>query len=179
MYSYRHHVSAENTSWEVRKALLCSEIATANTDIVCFQEVSADSFDNDFSFMEELGYDCSEMYKRGRFRPATFWKSSRVCAVAPPQHRDRVLVIPFQRVTLHSVPQSEKQSRDEEKPNPLESASIATTCTTFTPPIIPDLELPLYVANCHLQVQVVFVVAALVLPRPTLHSYMHLGSSSL
>lgn len=165
MYSYRHHVSAENTSWEVRKALLRSEITTANTDIVCFQEVSADSFDNDFSFMEELGYDCSEMYKRGRFRPATFWKSSRVSAVAPPQHRDRVLVIPFQRV--HTDPQSEKQSRDEEKPNQLESSSIATT---FTPPIIPDLELPLYVANCHLQVQIVFVVAALVLPRPTIHS---------
>ena len=174
MYSYRHHVCAENTSWEVRKALLRSEIATANTDIVCFQEVSADSFDNDFSFMEELGYDCSEMYKRGRFRPATFWKSSRVSAVAPPQHRDRVLVIPFQRV--HTDPQSEKQSRDEEKPNQLESSSIATT---FTPPIIPDLELPLYVANCHLQVQIVFVVAALVLPRPTIHSYRHVGSSSL
>lgn len=70
MYSSRHSIPEEQTHWEARKALLRNEILIANCDVVCFQEVSAESFDSDFSFMKELGYDHSEIYKRGRFRPA-------------------------------------------------------------------------------------------------------------
>lgn len=56
------------------------------------------SFDDDFSFMEELGYDGKEMFKKGRFRPATFWKSSRCDLVSPPVHKDRTLLTAFRAV---------------------------------------------------------------------------------
>lgn len=141
MYSYRHGVPAEQTSWEVRKSLLQREISTTNCDVVCFQEVSADSFDSDFSFMRDLGYDQSEMYKRGRFRPATFWKSARVEAVAAPMHRDRVLVIPFRRVRAEGK-EEQKEKKEQEQ----------MSGTLSPPPQLPDIHLPLYVANCHLQV---------------------------
>mmetsp|Transcript_24750 Transcript_24750/g.41857 ORF Transcript_24750/g.41857 Transcript_24750/m.41857 type:complete len:632 (+) Transcript_24750:90-1985(+) len=155
MYSFRHGVPAEDTTWEVRKALLRQEISTANSDIVCFQEVSAESFEGDFAFMEELGYDRSEMYKRGRFRPATFWKSSRVEAVADPFHRDRVLVIPFRRVQVTTSADMQTESENDQcsatikapPPPPPHSHSHST----ISVPTLPDIDLPLYVANCHLQ----------------------------
>ena len=139
MYSYRHGIPAEQTTWEVRKELLEQEIKTANCDIVCFQEVCSDSFDSDFVFMEDMGYDQHEMYKKGRFRPATFWKSSRVSVVSPPMHRDRVLVIPFRKVKKEEVERSETIPQDAKH-------------KLIEPPSFPDLDLPFYVANCHLQV---------------------------
>jgi hypothetical protein len=62
------------------------------------QEVSPVSFDSDFAFMEELGYDGNVMFKNGRFRPATFWRSSRCELVSPPVHKDRTLLTAFRRV---------------------------------------------------------------------------------
>jgi hypothetical protein len=145
MYSYRHAIPAEKTSWEIRKSLLRQEIATANCDVVCFQEVSAESFASDFSFMEELGYDQSEVYKRGRFRPATFWKGSRVEAVAPPMHRDRVLVTPFRaRRGAQQGGETETETETERAAEEQQKASSL--------PLLPEIQLPLYVANCHLQV---------------------------
>lgn len=72
---------------------LCLTVADA--DVVCLQEVSPLSFDSDFAFMDELGYDGKEMFKKGRFRPATFWKSSRCELVSPPVHKDRTLLTAF------------------------------------------------------------------------------------
>jgi hypothetical protein len=66
-----------------------------DADIVCLQEVSPVSFDTDFDFMRELGYDGKEMFKKGRFRPATFWKTSRCEIVTPPVHKDRTLLTAF------------------------------------------------------------------------------------
>ena len=156
MYSYRHGIPAEQTSWEVRKALLQQEISIANCDVVCFQEVSADSFDSDFSFMGELGFDRSEIYKRGRFRPATFWKSARVETVAASLHRDRVLVIPFRRVRGEGEQTTQTvfvTSQQEQGCQGQESISL--------PPLLPEIQLPLYVANCHLQVVYCRVVSVL------------------
>jgi endonuclease/exonuclease/phosphatase family metal-dependent hydrolase len=67
-----------------------------DADVVCLQEVSPLSFDDDFAFMtEELGYTGKEMFKRGRFRPATFWKR---CELAVPAvHKDRTLLTAFRR----------------------------------------------------------------------------------
>lgn len=74
-------------------------IGLIDADVVCLQEVSPLSFEGDFSFMsEELGYDAVEMYKKGRFRPATFWKTSRVELVTPPMHKDRTLLTSFRLV---------------------------------------------------------------------------------
>lgn len=44
--------------------------------------------------MAELGYGGSELYKKGRFRPATFWRPSAVTLVSA-THRDRTLITAF------------------------------------------------------------------------------------
>ena len=94
------------------------------------QEVCSDSFEQDFAFMRDLGYDQCEMYRRGRFRPATFWKTTRVQLVQSPIHRDRCLITVFQRcLGDEAVPQETVFSWDKD------------LSWTF----------PLYVANVHLQ----------------------------
>jgi hypothetical protein len=65
--------------------------------VVCLQEVAPGSFENDFSFMQEIGYGGREMFKKGRFRPATFWKSDRLELAAPPVHKDRTILTAFRR----------------------------------------------------------------------------------
>jgi len=67
-----------------------------NADVVCLQEVSPQSFDEDFAFMSDLGYDGVQMFKRGRFRPATFWKTSKCTLIHEPIHKDRTLLTCFQ-----------------------------------------------------------------------------------
>jgi len=84
-------------SWDYRRNLLSERIAQVDADVVCLQEVSPLSFDDDFAFMADLGYDGREMFKKGRFRPATFWKTERCELVAPPVHKDRVLLTAFRR----------------------------------------------------------------------------------
>ena len=88
----RHNIA----TWEYRKELLKARIGLIDADVVCLQEVSPASFQDDFSFMKELGYDGVELFKKGRFRPATFWKSSR-CTLASNAvvHKDRTLLTAF------------------------------------------------------------------------------------
>ena len=85
------------STWAYRQDLLKTRIELMNPDVVCFQEVAPVSFEEDFAFMkEELGYDGVEMFKRGRFRPATFWRSSKCKLASPPVHKDRTLLTAFQ-----------------------------------------------------------------------------------
>ena len=57
------HVS----TWESRRELLKERIALIDADVVCLQEVSPKSFEDDFSFMsEDFGYDGVELFKRVR-----------------------------------------------------------------------------------------------------------------
>lgn len=88
------------TSWEYRQQLIKDRIQIINPDIVCFQEVSPISFDNDFDFMaKHLGYDGKEMHKKGRFRPATFWKTTNVELVSTGAiHKDRTLLTVFRNI---------------------------------------------------------------------------------
>jgi endonuclease/exonuclease/phosphatase family metal-dependent hydrolase len=58
--------------------------------------------------MAELGYDGKEMFKKGRFRPATFWKTSHCELVAPAVHKDRTLLTSFR--LLHST-DKDRQAR--------------------------------------------------------------------
>ena len=85
------------SSWEYRKDLLRKRIELMNPDVVCLQEVSPKSFEQDFDFMASLGYDGSELFNRGRFRPATFWKTSECQLVEPggTAHKDRTLLTAF------------------------------------------------------------------------------------
>ena len=86
------------SEWNSRSAMLRDRMNIIQADVVCLQEVAPDSFDSDFEFMQELGYDHCEMFKKGRFRPATFWKSSRVKLVTEPVHKDRTLLTTFNLV---------------------------------------------------------------------------------
>lgn len=85
------------STWEFRCNLLRNRIAEVDADVVCLQEVSPVSFESDFSFMLDLGYDGREIFKKGRFRPATFYKSSKCELVSPAVHKDRTLLTVFRR----------------------------------------------------------------------------------
>eukprot|EP00746_Dinoflagellata_sp_MGD_P137211 gnl/MRDRNA2_/MRDRNA2_71037_c0_seq1.p1 gnl/MRDRNA2_/MRDRNA2_71037_c0~~gnl/MRDRNA2_/MRDRNA2_71037_c0_seq1.p1 ORF type:complete len:393 (+),score=89.07 gnl/MRDRNA2_/MRDRNA2_71037_c0_seq1:108-1181(+) len=45
--------------------------------------------------MAKLGYDGAELFKKNRFRPATFWKTAKVNLAAPAVHKDRTLLTVF------------------------------------------------------------------------------------
>ena len=95
---YNPPLSPENeymSTWDYRKDLLRNRIAQVCADVVCLQEVAPSSFEDDFAFMAELGYDGHEMFRKGRFRPATFWKTSVCALAAPPVHKDRTLLTAF------------------------------------------------------------------------------------
>ena len=48
----------------------------SGADIVCLQECSPQSFESDWAWLADEGYDCALLAK-GRMRPATFWKRER------------------------------------------------------------------------------------------------------
>ena len=53
------------STWEYRRSLLQDRISLVDADVVCFQEVSPLSFEEDFSFMSEsLGYDGVELFRK-------------------------------------------------------------------------------------------------------------------
>jgi mRNA deadenylase 3'-5' endonuclease subunit Ccr4 len=126
------------STWEYRRTLLKERIAHVDADVVCLQEVAPASFESDFQFMwDELGYDGREMFKKGRFRPATFWKSSRLELVSSPVHKDRTLLTAFRQkggaattgTEPSPVPEKSTQTKDD-------AASLSKIW---------------YVLNCHLQ----------------------------
>lgn len=94
---YLPHIASSDdcASWDYRRDLLKQRIGLINADVVCLQEVSPASFESDFEFMKELGYDECELFKKGRFRPATFFKTSRCTLASPAVHKDRTLLTTF------------------------------------------------------------------------------------
>jgi mRNA deadenylase 3'-5' endonuclease subunit Ccr4 len=111
----------DNTDWFCFLIFpLCKD-----ADVVCIQEVSPKSFEDDFKFMEDLGYSC-EMFRKGRFRPATFWKKNCLELTSPPVHKDRTLLTSFRR--------RQASSPDDSGENTLKSVGGTW-----------------YVLNCHLQ----------------------------
>lgn len=141
-YSQRHKIEMTLSSWECRRALLEKEILDANADVVCLQEVCAGSFESDFTFMHSLGYDKHEMFRKGRFRPATFWRSNRVTQYGSSLHRDRCLVTAFH-------PTVEKFSDVTPSSEVLQDASSSSIQTLVPNPGTIPLEI-IWVANCHL-----------------------------
>ena len=110
------------SSWDYRRDLLKQRIGFIDANVVCLQEVSPESFEEDFNFMQDLGYDECALFKKGRFRPATFWKTSECRLVHPPVHKDRSLLTAFDRCS------TEGNEKDEQ-----------------------GNQSPWYVVNCHLQ----------------------------
>lgn len=110
------------SSWDYRRNLLKERIGSIGADVVCLQEVSPESFEQDFDFMHDLGYDECSLFKKGRFRPATFWKTSECRLVNDPIHKDRSLITAFER----RITEIDENNKQKEQP-------------------------PWYVVNCHLQ----------------------------
>jgi hypothetical protein len=114
------------TSWEYRRGLIEQKVRTMGPDIVCFQEVSPTSFEDDFRFMcDELGYDGVALFKKGRFRPATFWKTNEWTLVPPEVHKDRSLLTAFCRTKSDDGNCENNKKTDDDQ--------------------------PWFIANCHLQ----------------------------
>lgn len=109
------------SEWKYRQSLLMERLERVDADIICLQEVCPESFEEDFDFLRALGYTKCEMFRKGRFRPATFWKPARVELQMEPVHKDRTLLTAF-RLT------EQEQDNDEE-----------TSTNVF------------YILNCHLQ----------------------------
>jgi len=89
---YPKHVPPPERTWEHRSLLLRSNILDAGgagSDIVCLQELSADSFENDFTFMAMAGYE-HVLHQKFRFRTATFFKKDKFELKAE-KHGDRTL----------------------------------------------------------------------------------------
>ena len=119
---------------EIFKDLLKKHIALVDADVVCFQEVSPKSFEKDFAFMQELGYDGLELFKKGRFRPATFWKSSSCELAMPAVHKDRCLLTAF-RFPKNDNTNDDKNVDDKKKGK----GSTESGSRNW------------YICNCHLQ----------------------------
>ena len=79
LYKYYDGVSQDyaTTLWPARSKLLAERLLSADADIVLLQECSADSFETDWSFLFDAGYDYA-LHTKGRMRPATFWKRERM-----------------------------------------------------------------------------------------------------
>ena len=93
------------TTWNYRQELIKTKIQSFGyPDVICLQEVAPDSFKEDFDFLTSMGYDSHVLYRKGRFRPATFWKSAKCKLVHDPVHRDRCLLTCFTTNTQGKVP---------------------------------------------------------------------------
>lgn len=104
IYKYYRNSSEAHTSWEARRALLEKQLLQYSPDFICLQEVSALSFEEDFDFLVKAGYGALMHQKKGRMRPATFWREDRWRSIVA-QHKDRTLVVGFSRVSGSSAGQ--------------------------------------------------------------------------
>ena len=88
---YQRHVEQEQRLWQHRSQLTKNNLigSGGGADIVCVQETSADSFQEDFAFMTEAGYD-SVLHSKFRFRTATFFRRDKF-ELKSEKHGDRTL----------------------------------------------------------------------------------------
>ncbi|CAM9637834.1 unnamed protein product [Ectocarpus sp. 13 AM-2016] len=115
--SYQSHVPEEHRVWPFRKALMREYLLSKDADIVCVQEASAETFDTDFDFMKDAGYD-HVLHTKFRFRSATFFKTSRL-ELASEKHKDRVLVTGLRTLPpATSVPSSQATPSQSPPPPP-------------------------------------------------------------
>jgi len=94
IYKYYREVG-DHTCWPARQGLLRQQLLGMDPDIICLQEASELAFTDDFAFLVDAGYAALLHEKKGRMRPATFWRSSSFDLVSA-QHKDRTLVVRLQ-----------------------------------------------------------------------------------
>lgn len=86
----------EFAMWPARQVLLKQQLLTLAADVVCLQEASDLSFDEDFAFLFHNGYQGLMHEKNGRMRPATFWRDVHWELISA-LHKDRILVVALRR----------------------------------------------------------------------------------
>lgn len=87
---YDPRVPMAQRQWPHRQQLLKAQMMRVEPDVVAFQELSADSFEQDMGFMAALGYD-HVLHRKFRMRNATFFKRDRFELVTE-RHKDRTLL---------------------------------------------------------------------------------------
>jgi len=96
IYKY-YREQGDHTVWSARQELLRRQFQEVSPDILCLQEVSDQSFQDDFGFVSaDLGYEGLIHEKTGRMRPATFWKRDLWQQVGA-LHKDRTLTVALRR----------------------------------------------------------------------------------
>jgi endonuclease/exonuclease/phosphatase family metal-dependent hydrolase len=88
---YECSVPQEHRAWPHRRALLRRELLGATADVLCLQETTPETFEQDWSFLAEAGYDHA-LHRKGELRCATFWRRDRWSLLEPPRHQDRTLL---------------------------------------------------------------------------------------
>lgn len=94
---YDPSIADEHRAWPHRQALLRQQLAAARADILCLQETVPGTFESDFAFLAEGGYDHA-LHRKSELRCATFWRRDRLTLAAEPRYADRVLVTTLQSV---------------------------------------------------------------------------------
>uniref|UniRef100_A0A7S2V1N9 Endonuclease/exonuclease/phosphatase domain-containing protein n=1 Tax=Fibrocapsa japonica TaxID=94617 RepID=A0A7S2V1N9_9STRA len=131
---YKHHVPEEHRTWEYRQQLLKVQLLGSEADVICLQETSPKSFESDFAFLREAGYE-SIQHNKGRLRCATFWRADKLEQVLC-THSDRVLLHAFQVKSRDGESAAPPASDDGEKEDAIAAG--------------PDFANMVFVANCHL-----------------------------
>uniref|UniRef100_A0A7S3QA10 EF-hand domain-containing protein n=1 Tax=Chaetoceros debilis TaxID=122233 RepID=A0A7S3QA10_9STRA len=79
-----------HTQWKHRQSLIKERVLHSAPDVFCMQEADGDTFDADFEFMKDAGYD-HVLHKKFRFRCATFFLKDKFL-LEQVAHKDRTLV---------------------------------------------------------------------------------------
>jgi endonuclease/exonuclease/phosphatase family metal-dependent hydrolase/Ca2+-binding EF-hand superfamily protein len=87
---YSSDVDMEKREWDHRHHLIKERILQSKADIVCIQEADGDTFEADFDFMNDAGYD-HVLHRKFRFRCATFFQRD-LFVLDNVAHKDRTLV---------------------------------------------------------------------------------------
>jgi len=87
---YSSHVDMDKRQWKHRQSLIKERLLHSAADLVCIQEADGDTFEADFAFMKDNGYD-HVLHKKFRFRCATFFKRDKF-TLDQASHKDRTLV---------------------------------------------------------------------------------------
>mmetsp|Transcript_22554 Transcript_22554/g.40703 ORF Transcript_22554/g.40703 Transcript_22554/m.40703 type:complete len:658 (-) Transcript_22554:513-2486(-) len=87
---YASWVPSEKREWPHRQALIRERLLRSGADIICIQEADERSFQDDFGFLKQAGYDCC-LHNKFRFRCATFFKA-HLFALDQEAHKDRALI---------------------------------------------------------------------------------------
>ena len=87
---YSRDVDMKKRQWKHRQSLIADRLLQSAADIVCIQEADGDTFDADFRFMIDAGYD-HVLHRKFRFRCATFFNRDKF-VLDQASHKDRTLV---------------------------------------------------------------------------------------